>query len=557
MSPAQRSGLRQATINRAAAGTLAAITGLLIVSLVLLGKAVDRQQAAQERQVEFKALSLELQAASDFLTNEARAYAVTADREHLDAYWREIDATKTRDKVVARLQQLGAEKAELDLVAEAKANSDALVQTETRSQRLVLEASGTAPADMPSAIADYALSAADRALSPANKLTVARQIMFDAQYDADKAVISAPLAKFQNSLNQRAAKEVNDSQNRIGTLVGLLLGLAILLPAAMGAVLFLLQSKVGRVVVQYTRALSLRDQNDLRFRIEPTGTRELRELGGAFNEELNRSLELVRTMSSSAQTVASAANELARTSQRVAVSAEQASDGTVTVSAAANQVSTNVQTVAAGAEEMGASIREIAQNAQEAARVGGDAVAIAESTNDTVTKLGQSSTEIGNVINVITSVAEQTNLLALNATIEAARAGEAGKGFAVVASEVKDLAQETAKATEEISSRIQAIQSDTGAAVEAIRRISDVIGKINDYQTAIAGAVEEQTATTNEMSRSVTEAATGSEHIALNISMVTQATQAAAAGITEAKRAATELAEMGAQLETLVGHYRY
>jgi methyl-accepting chemotaxis protein len=329
------------------------------------------------------------------------------------------------------------------------------------------------------------------------------------------------------------------------------------LPVAMGAALFLLQSKVGAVVVQYTRALSSRDQNDLRFRIEPAGTRELRELGGAFNDELDRSLELVRAVSTSAQALASAANELSLTSQRVAVSAEQASDGTAAVSAAAQQVTTNVQTVSAGAEEMGASIREIAQNANEAARVGGNAVVIADSTNETVAKLGQSSAEIGNVIKVITSIAGQTNLLALNATIEAARAGEAGKGFAVVASEVKDLAQETAKATEEISSRIQAIQADTGAAVEAIHQISDVIGKINDYQTAIAGAVEEQTATTNEMSRNVNQAGAGSVHIAENISAVTAATRATATDIAEARRAAAELAEMGAQLQALIGRYRY
>jgi methyl-accepting chemotaxis protein len=215
-----------------------------------------------------------------------------------------------------------------------------------------------------------------------------------------------------------------------------------------------------------------------------------------------------------------------------------------------------VSTVAAGAEEMGASIREIAQNANEAARVGVTAVTIAGSTNDTVTKLGQSSGEVGNVIKVITSIAEQTNLLALNATIEAARAGEAGKGFAVVASEVKDLAQETSKATEEISSRIQAIQTDTGAAVEAIRQIADVIGKINEYQTAIASAVEEQTATTSEMSRSVNEAATGSGDIAATISDVTRAAQDAAVRVDQARRATADLARMGTELSALISNYR-
>ena len=155
-----------------------------------------------------------------------------------------------------------------------------------------------------------------------------------------------------------------------------------------------------------------------------------------------------------------------------------------------------MQTVAAGAEEMGLSIREISRNTSEAAQIAGVAVTEAARATETVEQLGSRPREIGNVIKLITSIAEQTNLLALNATIEAARAGDAGKGFAVVASEVKDLAQETARATEDIGARVAAIQNDTGGAVDVINRISEVIAKINDYQTTIASAVEEQTATT-------------------------------------------------------------
>ena len=557
MSNERTRGLRQSVVSTAAAVTLALITVLLVVGVLLVRSANTDQQRAFQRQAEFKALGLQLQDASDLLTDEARKYAVTTDRKHLDNYWREIDETKTRDHVVARLGELGAGRDELGLVEEAKANSDALVQTESRAQRLVLEATGVSPEQMPPAIAQFALDAADRGRSPAQKLDVARSIMFDNKYDADKGIITAPLVEFQETMSARAEREVQATRDSVSSSIALLIALAVLLPIALGGVLYLLQSKVGRIVVRYTDTLRSRDRNDLTFRLDPAGTRELQSLAQAFNFELDGRVELVRAVAGNAQVLASSAHELSVTGEQLGSSAEQASRQAGTVSAAADQVSENVQTVAAGAEEMGASIREISQNAAEAARVGDSAVTIAGRTNETVGKLGESSQEIGNVIKVITSIAEQTNLLALNATIEAARAGEAGKGFAVVASEVKDLAQETAKATEEISSRVEAIQGDTRGAVEAIAQITEVISKINEYQTAIASAVEQQTATTSEMSRSVAEAATNSADIASNSSGVAEATRTASAGIAESQRASADLARLGSELQALVSGYRY
>jgi methyl-accepting chemotaxis protein len=268
---------------------------------------------------------------------------------------------------------------------------------------------------------------------------------------------------------------------------------------------------------------------------------------------LRKQLETVLNgVSRNAQSLSMASEELSAVSQQMSANAEETSAQANTVSAASEQVSRNVQTVATGTEEMSASIREIAKSAAEAARVAASAVDVAASTNATVTKLGESSAEVGKVIKVITSIAQQTKLLALNATIEAARAGEAGKGFAVVANEVKELAKETAKATEDISQKIEAIQSDTRGAVTAIGQIGNIINQINDIQNTIASAVEEQTATTNEMSRNVTEGAKGTEDIAKNITGVAQAAQDTSAGAVKALGAAKALAGMAAELERLV-----
>jgi methyl-accepting chemotaxis protein len=275
------------------------------------------------------------------------------------------------------------------------------------------------------------------------------------------------------------------------------------------------------------------------------------------NQTLEAIVAPLKATAESASTLASSSEELTAVSQVMASTAEETAVQANVVSAASEQVSRNVASVATASEQMQASIREISKNANDSARVAKNAVGVAQTTNETMRKLGDSSQEIGNVIKVITSIAQQTNLLALNATIEAARAGEAGKGFAVVANEVKELAKQTAKATEEISQKIEATQDVTKGAVSAIEEISAIINQINDISNSIASAVEEQTVTTNEIGRSVSEAAQGMNDITKNIAGVATSAKNTTQGANDTKSASVELSQMAATLQTAVSKYTF
>ncbi len=351
----------------------------------------------------------------------------------------------------------------------------------------------------------------------------------------------------------RAAADRQDAESAL-TVLWTALAVGVVVSAALA--LWVVRRLV-RTVRSVQRSLEGMATGDLTLSPDAEDRDELGRMAESLGAAQATLREVIVSVVASADAVATSSEELSASSAQISASAGETSAQSGVVAGAAEEVSRNVQTVAAGADQMGASIREISQNANEAARVAASAVTEAETTTAMVTKLGVSSQEIGEVVKTITSIAEQTNLLALNATIEAARAGEAGKGFAVVANEVKELAQETAKATEDIARRVETIQADTSGAVAAIGRISEVIGQINDYQLTIASAVEEQTATTSEMSRSVSEAADGSGQIAANIGGVSGAADATNQALGQTRTAVDELARMASDLRTAVSRFSY
>jgi methyl-accepting chemotaxis protein len=296
---------------------------------------------------------------------------------------------------------------------------------------------------------------------------------------------------------------------------------------------------------------------DLTRELTVSGQDPIGQLGEGLQTFFAKLRSSIAIIAENSLSLAGASEELSTISSQLREDADQTASWAGAMTVSSEEVDSNVALVATGVEQLNSAIREIAKNAAAAATVSQEAVSLARMTNQTIEKLGDSSLEIGKVVSVITSIAEQTNLLALNATIEAARAGEAGKGFSVVANEVKELAKETARATEDIRKKIDAIQADTGCAVSAIQQIGGVINQINDISGTIASAVEEQTATANEMRRSVIVAAGGSSAIAADISKVAAATQSTLGGADNSTEAATELSRMAGELQSLVSEFQY
>jgi methyl-accepting chemotaxis protein len=360
------------------------------------------------------------------------------------------------------------------------------------------------------------------------------------------------------SIEDKAAQQQMADARSNATMARILILALIAGAMAFAAVIAVVVSRaIARPLGQTVKVLEALAEGRLDQRLEVKGRDEVGRMGEALNTALDRLTAALRDIGTNVTTLASSSEDLTGVAGRMNASAARSAGRAHAVSTASEEISANIATVSAGADEIGSSITEIARSTSNAADVAGQAVRISGEADAILRKLGESSAEIVSVIKIITGIAAQTNLLALNATIEAARAGEMGKGFAVVAGEVKELAQETARATEDIRTRVDAIQTDSTAAVAAIAEIGAVIDQINATQTAIAAAVEEQTATTNEMGRNVGEVAAGSTEISSNVAEVAEAAAETTSAAANTAAAADELARVAHDLQQSLAMFRY
>ena len=395
--------------------------------------------------------------------------------------------------------------------------------------------------------AEYELAATDRDAAVA--------VSFGANRDLRKAYEASLGEETQRAGDALAAGEgfaatVRNAQ--LGVLA-LLVG-SVLLGAGVAVV-------IGRSIVgplrHVTAVLGRVADGDLAATADIHSRDEIGVMAQALDRSTGRFRAVVEQIAGSAGELSGSAQQLSAVSSRLSEGAEESSGQAQRVAGATEEISTNIATVAAAGEEMTAAIHEIAASTSEASATAADAVARARAAADTLERLSASSREIGDVVKLITAIAEQTNLLALNATIEAARAGETGKGFAVVAGEVKELAQQTARATESIITRVSATQADAAAAADAIQAIGGIISRIDDLQSTVSAAVEEQSATTAEMVRNVTEVSGGSRQIAADVGGIADAAARTTQSATGTAQTATDLERSAARLRELVGTFRY
>jgi hypothetical protein len=371
--PEDTMSLTLSRILKASAVLFGLVAVARVASVLLAKSAVGDEQHATARQAQFKQLGDDLAGASEFLTDQVRQYTATGERAHLDAYWHEIDVTRTRDKAVAQLERLGATADEMALVQRAKQSSDTLVNTEARAMRLVLAAQHTPAADVPQDLLSVQLSTADRALAPAAQMELARRLVFGKAYAAEQQKILAPMDRFQELLNGRAAKATSDAHSSSDLWMAVLIALTAVVVVAIALVGRLFFRKLAAPVAGYVRALRERDRSDLGFALEPAGVVEVRELAAAFNEQFRANQRvterLLGDLTGVISEVSQTASGLSAASQQMATTSEEAGRAVGEIASAVGDGAHGAERQVRMTEAARASAQETADAAENARRV--------------------------------------------------------------------------------------------------------------------------------------------------------------------------------------------
>ncbi|MFC5405987.1 methyl-accepting chemotaxis protein [Cohnella soli] len=513
---------------------VAVFSGLLILltifSIFSLNSSFKDERSAVARQAEFKQLGFDLVNASDYLTNEARYYSVSGEKTHFNNYMTEVNVTKTRDHVVERLEELGAPKEELDLIAEAKQKSDALVKTETE-----------------------AFAAVD-----AKNMEHARQLMYGADYDAAKSTIMKPIDQFQDKMNSRAAAEAKSAQQQANTWLNVTMTVLIVLAVFISFTMILFFVRIVRPVRDLNVSIEnlAGSEGDLTVRLPVKGKDELGEIAASFNKMVTKLQDMliqvvegISSLSQSSREVSSSTNEIAMGNQQQA--------------AAVDNVNEIFESIAEGMQSVAKSSEEAAAITMKAVGVANDGGQVIQSTLDDMAHmsekmkdLAEKSNLIGDIVEMIDDIAEQTNLLALNAAIEAARAGESGKGFAVVADEVRKLAERSGEATKRIVAHIKTIKQNTEEAVIAVRQSNEMAQRAGTAFKDIVSMVKTSSNYITDIAAASEEQSVQSSDVYKTIQSMAAITEQTSAGAEENAAAAQNLTGLANTLERLVGTFK-